>query len=267
MRNATGCSRAGKRKGRVSVRQKPLETLWEVPNELWERIEPLLLEAFPPAWTGRSRADWRKCFNGIIYQLRTGCQWNHLPRRFGSDRTVHRWFTKWVHAGVFLRIWSALVEECDELGEVHWRWQAVDGCLGKARMGGDLVGENPTDRAKRGTKKSLMVEEDGGPLSVVVAPANCHDSRLLKATLESIVVQRPAATRARPQHLGLDKAYDTPTAQQVVATMGYVSHTARINRGEWLPNDPAELKRWLRRRAARETKKKGGRRNPLAGGS
>ncbi|QSQ25904.1 transposase [Pyxidicoccus parkwayensis] len=94
MRDASGCSLAGKRKSRALVRQRPLETLWEVPDELWARIEPILLESFPPSWTGRSRADWRQCFNGIIYQLRTGCQRNQLPRRFGSDRTVHRWFAK-----------------------------------------------------------------------------------------------------------------------------------------------------------------------------
>jgi len=267
MREKRGCSRAGKRKGREQARQKPLETLWEVPDGLWERIEPILLEAFPPAWTGRSRADWRRCLNGITYQLRTGCQWNYLPRRFGSDRTVHRWFTKWVRAGVFERIWGELVAECDALGDVHWEWQAADGWLGKARMGGDAVGENPTDRAKNGTKKSLVVEEKGGPLGVVVAPANRHDSKLLKATLESIVVERPRPTSQRPQHMCLDKAFDNDTAQEVVAAQGYVSHTARIKRGEWLPTDPEELERWLRRRKAAEAKKKkGGRRRRHAAG-
>jgi putative transposase len=98
-------------------------------------------------------------------------------------------------------------------------------------MGGNSVGEPPTDRAKRGTKKNLVVEAKGGSLGVVVASASCHDSGLPKATLESIVVERPTPTSAHPQHLGLDKAYDTPTAQEVVASKGDVSHTARVNRG------------------------------------
>lgn len=134
-----------------------------------------------------------------------------MPRKFGSDRTVHRWFILWARAGIFHRVWSELVAECDALGQVDWRWQAVDGGLGKARMGGDAVGENPADRAKPGTKKSLAVDAQGGPLGIVVAPANFHDSKLLKATLESIVVPRPRPTAQRPQHLALDKAYDTLT--------------------------------------------------------
>jgi transposase len=150
-------------------RQKPLETLWEVPDGLWERIEPILLEAFPPAWTGRSRAAWRRCLNGIIYQLRTGCQWNYLPRRFGSDRTVHRWFTKWVRAGVFERIWGELVAECDALGDVHWEWQAADGWLGKARMGGDAVGRK-APRRRRGAQPSLPTV----PASAARGPPPAH---------------------------------------------------------------------------------------------
>ena len=66
--------------------------------------------------------------------------------------------------GVFERIWAALVEECDDLGAVGWKWQAADGMLGKARFGGKKTGKNPTDRGKKGTKKSVLVEGDGGPL-------------------------------------------------------------------------------------------------------
>ena len=47
-------------------------------------------------------------------------------------------------------------------------------------FGGDLIGPNPTDRAKPGSKRSVLVEADGGPLSVVVAGANVHDTKLLE---------------------------------------------------------------------------------------
>jgi putative transposase len=189
-------------------KHKPLGTIWQVPDELWERIEPILFDAFPPRWTGRPRKNWRRIFNGIIFQMRTGCQWNVLPRGFGDDSTIHRWFTRWCDAGVFEKIWEMLAAECDELGAVHWEWQSVDACMGKARMGGDQIGENPTDRAKKGTKKSILVEQEGGPLAVTLAPANRHDSKLLRDTLEAIVIDRPEPTRKNKQHLCLDKAYD-----------------------------------------------------------
>jgi putative transposase len=72
------------------------------------------------------------------------------------------------------------------------------------------------------------VEADGGPLGVVVAGANVHDTKLLKATIESIVVERPEPTEKSPQHLCLDKGYDNPTGQQAAAEENYVPHIRRI---------------------------------------
>ena len=75
---------------------------------------------------------------------------------------------------------------------------------GQGSFGGDLIGRNPTDRGKAGTKRSILVEEAGGPLSVVVAGANVHDTKLLNATLQATVFQRPKPTVESPQHLCLD---------------------------------------------------------------
>lgn len=90
------------------------------------------------------------------------------------------------------------------------------------------MGPNPTDRGKNGSKRSLIVEADGGPLGIVVAPANVHDAKLLEATIESIVVERPEATRRNPQHLCLDKGYDNPTGRQAAHGDGHTPHIRRI---------------------------------------
>jgi putative transposase len=115
---------------------KPLPTIWEVSDELWNIIQPILNVLDPPAKTGRKRIDPRKAFDGIIYQMRTGCQWNVLPRRFGDDSSVHRTFQRWVRLGVLPAIWAKLVEDCEELDGVDWQWQSADGAMGKARFGG-----------------------------------------------------------------------------------------------------------------------------------
>ncbi len=70
---------------------------------------------------------------------------------------------------------------------------------------GDSVGRNPTDRGKMGSKRNVLVDRNGGPLSVVVAWANVHDTKLLELTLESVVVERLDGGDRRPQHLCLDK--------------------------------------------------------------
>jgi putative transposase len=77
-------------------------------------------------------------------------------------------------------------------------------------------------------KRSVLVEGDGGPLALVVAGANVPDTKLLAATLEAIVVERPQPTEAAPQHLCLDKGYDNPTGRAAAAQQGYVPHIRRI---------------------------------------
>ncbi len=75
--------------------------------------------------------------------------------------------------------------------------------LGPGAVWGDKVGRNPTDRGKNGVKRSLVVEADGGPLGVVIDGANVHDAKLLKQTLEAIVVPNPKPTPRKKQHLCL----------------------------------------------------------------
>jgi putative transposase len=209
-------------------KKKVLPTIWEVPDELWLRMEPLILELDPPKETGRPRVNPRNVVDALIFRIRTGCQWNHIPRVYGDDATLHRTFQHWVEIGLFSKIWVLLVEECDELGLVDWEWQAADGMLGKARLGGDEIGPNPTDRAKNGTKKSILTDRHGGPLSMVLAGANVHDTKLLDKTLEAIIVKRPKPTKQNPQNLCLDKGYDNPTGKAAVEKYHYTGHIRRI---------------------------------------
>jgi putative transposase len=74
----------------------------------------------------------------------------------------------------------------------------------------------------------VIVEADGGPLGVVVAGANVHDTKLLQQTIEAIVVDRPKPTDKVPQHLCLDKGYDNPTGHLAAAQAHYVPHIRRI---------------------------------------
>ena len=77
-------------------------------------------------------------------------------------------------------------------------------------------------------KRSLLVEQSGGPLAIIVDGANRHDTKLLEATLQAIVVERPEPTEREPQHLCLDKGYDNPTGHETVVKHGYVPHIRRI---------------------------------------
>ena len=115
---------------------EPLGTIWRVDDELWALMEPVLAELDPPHRGHRPRIDQRRALDGIIYHLRTGCQWAALPAEFGDDSSVHRTMQRWSARGVFDRLWATLVEACDELGGVAWPWQSFDAVMNKARHGG-----------------------------------------------------------------------------------------------------------------------------------
>ncbi len=74
----------------------------------------------------------------------------------------------------------------------------------------------------------LRIKGHGRPLAACIRGANIPDSKLLKATLEAIVVGRPAPTLEKPQHLCLDKGYDNAPAEAMVTEAGYVPHIRRI---------------------------------------
>lgn len=127
---------------RTKRKGKHLPTIWRVPDDLWDTIiQPLLMELDPPAKTGRKRIDQRKALDGIIHQARTGCQWEALPREFGPRSSVHGTLQRWIERGVIVAFWGVLVDQCDELRNVQWQWQAADGVLGKARLGGMMLAQ------------------------------------------------------------------------------------------------------------------------------
>lgn len=206
---------------------------WQLSDSFWLRIKPLLPK--PKSRLrgrghkrrnvgGRRPADPRQLMAGILYVLRTGCQWNAAPKEFGSGKTLHRYFQLWTRNRVFKRMWRAGLKEYDEVKGLKWQWQAVDGAITKAPLGGEATGANPTDRAKRGTKRSLLVEAKGLPLAIEVGPAHRHEVKMLAETLDAIVVQRPEPSQQEKQNLCLDKGYCGEPTQQEAKARGYEVH-------------------------------------------
>ena len=135
-------------------RRETLPTIWEIPDDLWERIEPVILQLDPPKPKGRKRVDRRRMLEGIIFRMRSSCQWNRLPKDLGNDSTIHRTFQRWVERGVLEGIWAALIEGCRELDGIDWEWQSADCSMGKARFGGALLDAIPRTGARLGARKA-----------------------------------------------------------------------------------------------------------------
>lgn len=116
---------------------------YQIPDRLWDRIRVLLPPPKRKKKSGRPRMDDRQAMNAVFYVLRTGCQWKAIPRCLGASSTVHDRFQEWREAGVFKRLWKAGLREYDARKGLDWKWQAMDGAMTKAPLGGKIHRPQP----------------------------------------------------------------------------------------------------------------------------
>ena len=136
---------------------------WRLPDWLWERVEPLLPpRPAHPLGCHRPRVSDRAAMDAILLVLRTGMQWNALNATgICSSSSAHRRFQEWERAGVFHEIWRQGLLDYDEQVGIDWAWLSCDGATGKAPLGGEATGPNPTDRAKGGRNVRFSARRQG----------------------------------------------------------------------------------------------------------
>lgn len=229
-----------------------------IAENLWKKVEPMIRKVREERESkkkkkGRPRSDEKKAFTAIVYILRTGSQWTEIPKIYGSKSAIHRYFQEWSEKAVFTEAWKKGLKEYDEKVGIDWKWQAADGAMTKAPLGGEATGPNPTDRAKRGTKRSMLVDSKGVPLAIVVSGANTNDHLLLEQTLlnieakPSIWVQLLILLGIFKKHICLDKAYDNEPSYKTLTNFGYTEHVAKkgLNPKD-LPKNPGHKpRRWV----------------------
>ncbi len=115
----------------------------QIPDALWDRLEPLLPKYKVSPKGGKPRLPLRRVANGIFYVLVTGCQWKAMPREFGSGSAIHAYFQEWVASGLFEKLWRIALEEYDARRGIDWEWQSLDGAMTKSPLGGEKNRQKP----------------------------------------------------------------------------------------------------------------------------
>ena len=169
----------------------------------WALVAPFMPA---PARTGRPRRwPMRALVDAILYVLRTGGAWRHLPREFPPWGTVHRWFLAFSRAGTFERLAHALaMADRERAGRGASPTAGVLDAQAARSGGVGMAGARGYDPARRvvGRKRHALVDTDGRLLVAAVSTANLHDSHGGVALL--------AASRRPWPFLGLcfaDRAY------------------------------------------------------------
>jgi len=121
------------------ARTAPKASSFLVSDATWSHIEPLIPKRKNTHrfGGGRPRRPDRDCMNGILFVLRTGCQWRALDvTGICPGSTAHDRFQEWVRVGVFWQLWCAGLMAYDELKGIDWTWLSADGAMTKAPLAG-----------------------------------------------------------------------------------------------------------------------------------
>jgi transposase len=117
-------------------KNKAEHTITKISDKLWDTIGSLFPKEKPHTTVGRPAIPFKKVMDGIVYVLRTGCQWKMLPSEYGSGSTCHRRFQQWVQLDIFKKIWIKLLQTYDNKRGINWIWQSLDSISIKSPLGG-----------------------------------------------------------------------------------------------------------------------------------
>jgi len=126
----------------------PLPTIKKIPDELWDEFKKFLPKEKPPKIVGRPIIPYKQVLDGILYALRTGCQWKMLPKEYGSGSVCHRRFQEWNKLDIFKKARIKLLKNYDDKIDLNWAWQSLDSISIKSPLGGTrleiilLIGAN-----------------------------------------------------------------------------------------------------------------------------
>ena len=139
-----------------------------------------------------------------------------------------------------MNLWRAGLAEYDDMEGIAWKWQSVDGAMIKAPLAQDAVGPNPTDRGKKGSKRHILVDGHGVPLSLIVTGANRHDVSQLSAVLDATLSFN--LPKERNRFLYADKGYSGKPAQEQIRSRGYIPRVTQKKRKR---GRPPKNRRWV----------------------
>lgn len=149
---------------------------------LWNEISKVIPKK--KSTIGRPLKDSRVLLSGIFYILNTGVQWRSLPSYYGKPTTAHHRFMQWIETGVFDQILTASIDAAvNHFGAPEAF--ITDTASIKAPFA-NFGGKNPTDRGKKGIKKGIVIDTNRIIFSILLEPANKHDSKILLPHIEKI---------------------------------------------------------------------------------
>ena len=214
------------------------EPVWVQFAALWP--EQPEFDPAHPLGCHRRRIPDRVVFEHVIAALVHGSGYERVASDACSDRTIRRRLRSWAEAGLGEQLHELALEAYDRMIGLDLADVSADGAITKAPCGGARAGRSPVDRGKGGMKRSTGVDGHGIPLGIISAPANRHDSPLLRDTFAACSIQLrhywPEQVTAH-----LDRGYDYQRTRDLLEEIGFDAEIAR----KGVPAPVQIGKRWV----------------------
>ena len=177
---------------------------------------------FTPSPFGRSNCDPSILLEYMLLVLQSGMAWRHLQHTCCpyDYRTVHHHFRKWSNQNIFRDAYTALYKLYTR--KRRCKYHCIDTSYVKNIYGQDCTGRNPTDRGRRATKVSAIVDDIGVPVALYFCPGNVSDYKTIQPTLNR-VIQNPYCRVP----LYADKGYDSDATRRMIRFHGYIDRVAK----------------------------------------
>lgn len=199
-----------------------------MPEKFYELARPMLpaeKEIGPQG--GRLRITHRTVLKIIWFVLVTGCRWKDVPQEMGCcGETARTRLQAWEREGIWGKLHKLILTMLNHEKQLHTETAIIDSTHVRAFGGGEDTGPSPVDRRKKGTKFTLLVDQDGVPLVIHTAPANVSDHReILPAVLDFPEIGgQPGRPREHPAELYADAGYDCEATRCLLRWLGIEPH-------------------------------------------
>src|SRR5664280_1747180 len=134
----------------------PMAGRWELTEEQWEMVEPVLRPERRSDNRGRPWHDTRAVLNGVLWVLGTGAQWRELPEKYPPFQTCHRRFQQWVRSGKLEEALRLLAARLHEQGKLNLEEAFVDATFASAKKGPSLSAPPGAARAGKSSLSPLI---------------------------------------------------------------------------------------------------------------
>jgi transposase len=168
----------------------PMAGRWELTDEQWAVVEPVLRPERRSDNRGRPWHDTRSVLNGVLWVLGTGAQWRELPEKYPPFQTCHRRFQQWVRNGTLENALKLLAAHLHEQGKLNLDEAFVDATFASAKKGASPSAPRAVARARRSSLSPLI--------TVFLSPYLSKVLRLPSASLWRRFLPEAFSTNSRP---------------------------------------------------------------------